>query len=102
MKSYDFLVTPEGKYFIYLIENLSKTEEMIDKIQNNRDFKIKSILYDDDLNFKQETSNILSKIKTDINKIPFDKPDTKKMEQTAIELDNLINYLEFYVGNSSE
>lgn len=53
--NYNFLISKEGKYFLYLIENLSRAEEMIDKIQKNRDFKIKLILYDETLKFKKET-----------------------------------------------
>jgi hypothetical protein len=102
MSNYDVIRSKEGKYLIYLIEELSKLEDSIEKYFKKRSFKLNLLLEKNSQEFKDIISKELEKIKIEINDIPFDKPSVQKMEQISNKINDLVNYYSSYVGDSSE
>lgn len=91
---YDEMNSPEGKYLIYLIDNISDLEKKFENILKDRDFRIKLILFKKYRHFKKDFSSRINKIKIEVNNLNLKKLDTKKMDKISLKLDNLIKEFE--------
>lgn len=91
---YDEMKSPEGKYLIYLIDNISDLEKNFENILKDRDFRIKLILFKRYRHFKKDFSSRINKIKIEVNNLNLNKLDTKKMDKISLKLDNLIKEFE--------
>lgn len=102
MNNYDIIRSEEVKYLIYIIEELSRLENIIENYFKKRNSKINLLLKEECQLFKDITTTEIEKIKNDINKIPFDKPNIKQMEEISSKMNDLVNYFSSYVGDYSE
>ena len=91
---YETIKTPEGKYLMYLIDNLSNIEKNIESVKSSRDFKISSILDEELQEILKNIFDIINKVKSEINKIPT---DVETLDNINRLLNELINYIKVYL-----
>lgn len=102
---YNDLTSAEGKYLLYLIDNISDLENNFNEILKDRDFKLKLVLYDEYESLKSDFNNNLNEIKRSVDRLNLKSLDTKELEKIASDINILINYFEKitdskYVGDS--
>lgn len=102
MNNYDIIRSEEVKYLIYIIDELSRLENIVENYFKKRDSKINLILKGECRLFRDITTTEIEKIKNEINKIPFDKPNVNQMEEISKKINDLVNYFNSYVGDYSE
>lgn len=103
---YNDLTSPEGKYLLYLIDNISDLEKNFEDTLKDRDFKIKLILYKEYDEFKYNFTNQINMIKSEFDNLDLKNLSAKKMDKISSELNHLINEFEKktefkYVDNNS-
>lgn len=99
LDNYNYLNNKETKYFMYIIESLSKIESDLESTLNSRDFKISEILgYLP--NFRNEVKSRISRIKYKINQIPFYEMDKSSLDNISNEINDTLEYIEFFKKDS--
>ena len=91
---YNDLTSAEGKYLLYLIDNISDLENNFNEILKDRDFKLKLVLYDEYESIKSDFNNNLNEIKRSVDRLNLKSLDTKELEKIASDINILINYFE--------
>ena len=91
---YKDLTSEEGKYFLYLIDNISSIEKKFNDTLKNRDFRLKLVLYKEYDSFKNTFEEKLKEIKKSVDNLDLKNLNIKELEEISIAINSLINYFE--------
>lgn len=81
----------ELEYFLYLIEHLNKAELEYEKMESERDFKLKLILIKDFDDINKYFKLCFNEFKNEINKMVLNKLVVKELEDLGSRMDSFIN-----------
>lgn len=96
MTNFDLIKSREYKYLIYLVDELSKIEDMFKKLAADRDVKLTFLLADDVSNAYNSAVETLGKIKSQINDLDIQQLASAELEDIGDMINQLINYYEYF------
>jgi hypothetical protein len=92
-KNYDLLNSPELKYLTYVIQQVQKLEQSIEKHFSKRDSKLKLLLDENYSDVKKEADKGLKEIVDFINTIDIQNLDRNNLEEEFVyKINNFTNW----------